>query len=203
MRPGVTRFATSYLTLQSLMEKQEKLRHMFISDEWTQSKWAKSKSGGAAYAIVISRSFWNGVNLCLKVFSPLVKLLRLVDGDRKPSMGFLYGELQQAKEDIKMAFNNVEINYRSIIDIIKTRAKDAVFICLEKFFRDDIDKQDQVINMELPKYKEKEGDFGRMLAAKGCSQNSDSFDPRTWWMTYGYSNSDFAKDGYKDTFIDY
>ena len=54
---------------------------------------------------------------------------------------------------------------------------DAIFICVEKFFRDDIDKQDQVINMELPKYKEKEGDFGRILAANRCSENSSSYDP--------------------------
>ena len=36
VRPGVTRFATSFLTLQSLMEKKEKLRLMFTSDDWTQ-----------------------------------------------------------------------------------------------------------------------------------------------------------------------
>ncbi|KAL5812627.1 hypothetical protein ACOSQ3_027577 [Xanthoceras sorbifolium] len=43
-------------------------------------------------------SFWNGVTTCLKVFAPLVKVLRLVDGDRKPAMGFVYEELLQAKE---------------------------------------------------------------------------------------------------------
>lgn len=52
------------------------------------------KNGLGAYAIVIGRSFWNGINLCLKVFSLIVKLLRLADGDQKASMGFLYGELQ-------------------------------------------------------------------------------------------------------------
>ncbi|CAH1420053.1 unnamed protein product [Lactuca virosa] len=92
MRPGVTRFAATFLTLQSFMEKQEKLKHMFTSHEWTQSKWSR-KNGTGAYEIVIIRSFWNGVNLCLKVFSPLVKILRLADGDRKASMGFLYGEI--------------------------------------------------------------------------------------------------------------
>lgn len=73
-----------------------------------------------------------------------------------------------------MAFNNVEINYRSIIEIIETRAKD------------------QLINMELPKNKEK-GDFGRILAAKGCSENSSSYDPGTWWMTYGNSTPTLQK----------
>ena len=32
VRPGATRFATSFLTLQSLMEKKEKLRTMVTSD---------------------------------------------------------------------------------------------------------------------------------------------------------------------------
>jgi hypothetical protein len=35
--------------------------------------------------------------MCLSVFEPLVKLIRLVDGDVKPSMGFFYGELTKAK----------------------------------------------------------------------------------------------------------
>lgn len=99
------------------------LRLMFTSDEWTKSKWANTKNGKGAYEIVMSRAFWNVVNLCLKVISSLVKVLRLVDGDRKPSMGFLYGEIKQEKEDIKMAFNNVENNHRSIMDIIDTKAK--------------------------------------------------------------------------------
>ena len=54
---------------------------------------------------------------------------------------------------------------------------DAVFTCVEKFFVDDFGKQDQVMNLELPKYKGKEGDFGRMLAAKGCSENNNTYDP--------------------------
>ncbi|GKC98200.1 putative transcription factor/ chromatin remodeling BED-type(Zn) family protein [Tanacetum coccineum] len=98
---GVTRVATSFLTLQSLMEKQEKLRIMFTSDEWTQSKWAKTKNRKLAYSIIMSPSFWNGVNLCLKVISPLVKVLRLVDGDQKPSIGFLYGELKKQRRILK------------------------------------------------------------------------------------------------------
>ncbi|PWA83079.1 Zinc finger, BED-type [Artemisia annua] len=53
----------------------------------------------------------------------------------------------------------------------------AVFACLEKFFHGDFEKQDQVMNKELPKYKGKEGDFGRMLAAKGCLENNSSYDP--------------------------
>ncbi|GFS30772.1 hypothetical protein Acr_00g0013980 [Actinidia rufa] len=55
-----------------------------------------------------------------------VQVLRLVDGDRKPSMGFLYGELKQAKEEIKVAYKNVEANYRPILDIIDAKAQDRL-----------------------------------------------------------------------------
>ena len=126
MRPGVTRFATSFLTLQSLVEKKEKLRSMVTSDAWGECKHSKSAKGKAAYFTVLSMSFWNGVTQCLKVFAPLVQVLRLVDGDRKPSMGFLYGELKQAKEEIKVAYKNVEANYRPILDIIDVKAKDRL-----------------------------------------------------------------------------
>ena len=47
------------------------------------------------------------VKLCLSVFEPLVKVLHLVDGDVKPSMGFLYGELLKAKREIKESYGNV------------------------------------------------------------------------------------------------
>ncbi|PSS14347.1 Pescadillo like [Actinidia chinensis var. chinensis] len=126
VRPGITRFATSFLTLQSLVEKKEKLRSMVISDAWGECKHSKSAKGKAAYSTMLSMSFWNGVTLCLKVFAPLVQVLRLIDGDRKPSMGFLYGELKQAKEEIKVAYKNVEANYRPILDIIDAKAKDRL-----------------------------------------------------------------------------
>ena len=81
VRPGVTRFASVCLTLQSLLEKKDKLRAMFTSTDWEKCKWSKSVKGKAAYNTVLSTLFWNGVKYCLRVFSPLVRLLRLVDGD--------------------------------------------------------------------------------------------------------------------------
>jgi hypothetical protein len=98
IRPGVTRFATAFLTLQSLMEKKDDLRKMVVDSKWYDLPDTKSKKGKEATATVLSIAFWNGVALCLKVFEPLVKLLHLVDGDVKPAMGFLYGELVKAKK---------------------------------------------------------------------------------------------------------
>ena len=123
MRPGVTRFASAFLTLQSILEKKDRLRAMFTSSDWDKCKWSKSVKGKAVYSTVLSAGFWNGVNYCLRVFAPLVRVLRLVDGDRKPSMGFLYGELKRAKEEIREALKNVESNYRPIFEIIDVKSK--------------------------------------------------------------------------------
>ncbi|KAK2634767.1 hypothetical protein Ddye_029559 [Dipteronia dyeriana] len=71
-------------------------------------------------------TFWNGVTTCLKVFAPLVRVLRLVDGDQKPSMGFLYGELKKVKEEIKLALKSNDNAYQPIIDIIDSKAKDLL-----------------------------------------------------------------------------
>ncbi|CAH1412779.1 unnamed protein product [Lactuca virosa] len=100
IRPGVTRFASTFLTLQSLAEKKEQLRHMFSSTEWEECKFSSTPKGIASYKTVSSVQFWSGVAQCLKVFSPLVKVLRMVDADWKPSMGFVYGEIKVAKEEI-------------------------------------------------------------------------------------------------------
>lgn len=53
-------------------------------------------------------------------------MLRLVDGDRKPSMGFVYGELNKAKEEIKEAFKNQELHFRPILDIIDMKRRDRL-----------------------------------------------------------------------------
>ena len=108
------------------MEKKNELRTMITSSEWAETKHAKSVKGKAAVSMALSASFWNGVSLCLKVFSPLVKVLRLVDGDRKPSMGFVYGELSRAREEIKNLFNDQEAHYRPILDIIDALAQDRL-----------------------------------------------------------------------------
>ncbi|CAD6220592.1 unnamed protein product [Miscanthus lutarioriparius] len=76
------------------------------------------EKGKEATATILTPSFWKDVKLTLTVFEPLVKVLRLVDGDVRPSMGFLYGELLKAKRQIKEAFGNVEARFKDVIAII-------------------------------------------------------------------------------------
>ncbi|CAN1776850.1 hypothetical protein LINPERHAP1_LOCUS13788 [Linum perenne] len=88
---------------------------MAVDKKWDDLKDVHTKKGKDATATMLSGTFWNGVNLCLKVFEPLVKVLRMVDGDVKPSMGFVYGQLVMAKKEIHEAFGNVESRYKDVM----------------------------------------------------------------------------------------
>jgi len=45
---------------------------------------------------------------CLKVIVPLMVVLHLVNSDIKTLMGFIYEEMDCAKENIKCNFNNIK-----------------------------------------------------------------------------------------------
>jgi len=83
VRHVVTRFATSYLSLQRLHQDKGSLRKMFASDEWSNNKLFKEAKGREATKIVLMPSFWNQVVFTLKVMAPFAHVLRLVDGKEK------------------------------------------------------------------------------------------------------------------------
>ncbi|KAK9071810.1 hypothetical protein SSX86_008239 [Deinandra increscens subsp. villosa] len=160
VRPGVTRFASAFLTLQSINQKKFELKQMFNSPDWDNCKFAKTVKGIAAVDTVNSASFWAGVTRCLNIFGPLVSVLRMVDADWKPSMGFIYGELQRAKKDIKSALNDKESLYKPIMDIISKKSSNRLDTCLHLtayilnpyyFYnnaevRDDVDANDAIVD---------------------------------------------------------
>ncbi|XP_020090213.1 uncharacterized protein LOC109711517 isoform X2 [Ananas comosus] len=121
LRPGITRFATAFLTLQRLHKQKSNLRKMFTSDDWTKSKWAKEQAGKGAASIVMMPTFWTSVIFILKIFGPLVRVLRLVDGEKRPAMGYIYEAMDRAKEAIARSFKEREEKYSDIFNIIDKR----------------------------------------------------------------------------------
>ena len=121
VRSGITRFATCFLTLQSIHMQKRNLRLMFTSDKWLASKWAKEAKGKQVSEIVLMSSFWNHVVYILKVMGPLVKVLQLVDNERKPAMGYIYKAMDRCKETIKKSFNEDVDKYKEIFSIIDKR----------------------------------------------------------------------------------
>ncbi|XP_050897017.1 uncharacterized protein LOC127103817 [Lathyrus oleraceus] len=66
-------------------------------------------------------SFWSDVVYTLKVIAPLVDVIRMVDNERKPAMGYIYAAMGVAKESIEKAFNSNSSKYKAVFDIIDKR----------------------------------------------------------------------------------
>ncbi|XP_035841350.1 uncharacterized protein LOC118488219 [Helianthus annuus] len=119
-RPAVTRFATSFITISQMHKQKHILQKMIVSSEFLNSKWGKEVGGKRLYSILIKEKFWRNIVYTMKLTGPLVKVLRLVDGDKKPAMGYIYAAMKRAKNTIKASFKR-EKQYAKAIEIIERR----------------------------------------------------------------------------------
>ncbi|XP_058754431.1 uncharacterized protein LOC131627609 [Vicia villosa] len=211
IRPGVTRFATSYLCLGCLNDKKGELYRMFTSKEWKDSKFAKTKDWKSVENIVTNRNFWKNLVICLKGDFPLLKVLRMVDSDEKPAMGYIYEAMDKAKEQIQTSYNNKRKSYQSLWKIIDNRWDKQLHSPLHvaryylnpmlhykpNFKADNEVKQgmyaclermmgedmDMVnkIDGQLEDFKSKKGFFGSEIAQRGLENKTLT----QWWESYG------------------
>ncbi|XP_019416442.1 PREDICTED: uncharacterized protein LOC109327740 [Lupinus angustifolius] len=167
VRPGITRFATKFLQLQAIVNQKQGLKQMFNSEEFRKSKFYKQKNETALEArkIVLDHEFWSRTSDILKVFEPIVKVLRLVDGDTKPTMGyFLNPQFQYGVE------HGTDV-YKKTFD-----ETSSVIMKLER----DMDKQIKAFN-QLLLYRNKSETFGTPQAQAAWSK----MNPDEWWMIFG------------------
>jgi len=70
---------------------------------------------------VLSVEFWNSVDHCLRASVPLLIVLRVVDGDERPTMPEVAALMNHAKEKIKLSFatENKKTLLKNIIKIIE------------------------------------------------------------------------------------
>ena len=101
VRPAVTRFATSFLTLASMHRHKQGLRSLFVSDDWHCNKLAASEEGKSAERIVLSIPFWNHLENCLKASQPILIALRIADGDETPAVPEVMAAMNTARMTIK------------------------------------------------------------------------------------------------------
>ena len=127
LRPAVTRFATSFLTLQSLQKQKENLVALFTSQEWSESTYAKSREAKLAkHHVLHDREFWGRVSFCIKGVLPLVCVLREVDSEERPPMGFIYELMDAAKEKIAAILTKWRKKYMPIWRKIDRRWDDQL-----------------------------------------------------------------------------
>jgi hypothetical protein len=69
---------------------------MFICNQWCDFAFSTREDGRAIMKLVYTDSLWEGVQEVCTISKSLVKVLRLVDGD-KLAMGYLFEAVGRAK----------------------------------------------------------------------------------------------------------
>eukprot|EP00253_Pinus_taeda_P014881 PITA_14881 len=114
------RFAAHFLTLQCLNGQHKNLQKLFSSEEWSETQWARRPDGKDIKMKVLDSYFWKRFVELVKITKPLVKVLRMVDGE-KLAMGYIYEAMDQAKEQIRAAYKDRLAKYGRIWEIIDNR----------------------------------------------------------------------------------
>ncbi|CAO2033804.1 unnamed protein product [Urochloa humidicola] len=221
VRSGVTRFATAYLNLKSLLDSKKELGRLFRSDELNEMGYLKKDKGKKASKVVRSDPFWKSVDNAVNYFEPLANVLRRMDSDI-PSMGFLYGCLLDAKKDMAKRFDNDEQRFRAVWDIIDKRwdnklktplhlagyylnpyyyYPNKLEIELDGKFREGlvtcVTRMVEEVEVqdqiidELSMYQDAIGTFGKDIAIR--QRRNESLDPAKWWLNYGTSAPNLRK----------
>ncbi|KAM0857105.1 hypothetical protein ACQ4PT_048695 [Festuca glaucescens] len=143
VRPGATRFATSFLTLTSMWSQRQTLKALFVSADSYASKLKITEAGKAAERTVMSMPFWQSVENCMRASQPLLKALRIVDGDESPAMPGIWAAMDVAKLHINEALSQREGLRSQVLAIIERRWDNqmeqklhgaALFLNPRKFF---------------------------------------------------------------------
>jgi len=76
------------------------------------------------------------------------------------------------------SYNNDSIFTDELVCLVM----DVFITAVETFYHGDYDKQCKVLNEELPKFRDKQGHFGKPVAKEGCKKYD--FDPGTYLPFY-------------------
>ncbi|XP_061357877.1 uncharacterized protein LOC133302144 [Gastrolobium bilobum] len=210
IRPKITRFITNFLSLRSIVLHEDSLKHMFSHSEWLSSIYSRRPDAQAIKSLLYSDRFWKYAHEAVNVSEPLVKFLRMVDGDM-PAIGYIYEGIERAKDVIKAYYKGIEEKYMPIWDIIDRRWNMQLHSSLHAAaaflnpsiyynpnYKKDLrmrngfqeamlkiattDKEKVEITKELPIYINAQGAMGTDFAVLGRTLNT----PGDWWASYGY-----------------
>lgn len=120
MRPKLNSFVTHFLSLRSIVVQEDNLKHMFSHADWLSSIYSRRSDAQQIRSLLFSERFWRSAREVVGVSEPLIKLLRIVDGDM-PAMGYVYEGVERAKLAIKMFYKGCGEKYLPVSEIIERR----------------------------------------------------------------------------------
>ncbi|KAL4576287.1 hypothetical protein LXL04_012379 [Taraxacum kok-saghyz] len=214
---GPTPASTDFFTLKRMVNVKHNLQSMVTSEEWMECSYSKKEEGYTTLDYISNPSFWSMCTVITHLTDPLLRLLRIVSGKKRPGMGYVYAGIYRAKEAIKkeLVDNKDYMVYWNIIDRrweqlhrhplhtagfylnpkffystegdIHLQIRSSVYDCVERLVP-DTSIQDKIVK-ETTSYREGTGDFGRKIAVRG----RESLLPAEWWSTYGGACPNLAR----------
>ncbi|KAK2426995.1 hypothetical protein QL285_025609 [Trifolium repens] len=194
----------------SILKHQHDLQALVTHKTFVESRYYRDPKARDFIAAVLDSKFWNDVEIIVKIVAPLVCLLRIVDGDDRPSLGYVYDGMFRAKKAIKKIFMNKKSLYKPYTRIIKQRwdkhlrqqLHAAAYVLNPTFYYDSanlsqkpevmagfldvltaqIDGNKTKFLTEANRYREKIGEFGKQLALDSIKHMR----PDMWWNTFGH-----------------
>ncbi|XP_042489815.1 uncharacterized protein LOC122069792 [Macadamia integrifolia] len=88
---------------KSIVEVEEKLRLLVASAEWRSLRNSRSLEADRVVDTIQRESFWNDSKEILRFMEPIIRVLRLVDGDGAIS-GYLYEAMESAREVLEKLY---------------------------------------------------------------------------------------------------
>uniref|UniRef100_J3KZ32 DUF659 domain-containing protein n=1 Tax=Oryza brachyantha TaxID=4533 RepID=J3KZ32_ORYBR len=216
VRPAVTRFATSFLTLASMYKHKQGLRSLFVSEEWHANSLSHTSEGRQIESIVLSIAFWSRMENCLKASQPLLVALRIADGDETPAAPEIMAAMDHARCSISDALKDRPTLLKEVLECYDKRWDNqmeqklygaALYLNPGKFF--DIREKDKrraarlrsMFNDVVWKMVTDEDEQTQILkqandydrSEGGCFskplaiRDRDKKNPILWWGAYGAS----------------
>jgi hypothetical protein len=121
LHPAPTHFATNFIALQIILAHKDELRAKVTSRKWVSFDYAKDSKGKKFVESVLNSLFWEECAIIVRMSEPLVRVLRMVNGDDRPSMGYLYDAIHHAKKEMMRRFQKRKARVKPFIDIINNR----------------------------------------------------------------------------------
>ncbi|XP_057746304.1 uncharacterized protein LOC130965555 [Arachis stenosperma] len=205
---------------ERMMETRKRpLMTMFTSANWKTTKVASTPEGIRVQNMALDSRLWKNIVICLKTAAPLITILRLVDSDEKPAMGFIFEGMRNAKETIKTNFGCVKKSYEPIWEIIDGRWQSQLHRPLHaaayylnphyhyepNFMVDDADikiglynclkklvpnqEERKKVGLQLPDFHYARGLFGN----ETTKSSRKTILPAEWWDFYGDSCPELKK----------
>ncbi|KDP28006.1 hypothetical protein JCGZ_19086 [Jatropha curcas] len=212
LRPAATQCASSFATLQSVLEHRTSLRRMFQSSKWASSRLSKSDEGKEVEKIVANAPFWKKVQYVCKSVDPVMQVLQKIDRGENPSMPYIYNDMFRAKLAIKIIHGDDARKYGPFWSVLDNHWNSwlhhplymaAYFLNPSYRYRSDFLAHSEVMrglndcirrlepdnvrqisaSKQISDYNSAKGDLGTELAISTRTE----LDPAAWWQQHGIS----------------